>query len=147
MATVQDVAAYILEKAGTITTMKLQKLVYYGQAWSLVWDEKPLFSAPIKAWVDGPVVPALYAEHKGKFKISHGEISGNPTAVSPEQRDVIDRVLNFYGEMSGQQLSQLSHEEAPWREARQGCGPNELVSPEIPHDRIAAYYANLKPSV
>ena len=38
-----DVAAYILEKIGSMTTMKLQKLVYYSQAWSLVWDEKRLF--------------------------------------------------------------------------------------------------------
>ena len=36
-----DVAAYILQKTGSMTTMKLQKLVYYSQAWSLVWDEKP----------------------------------------------------------------------------------------------------------
>lgn len=43
MANVSDVAAYILQKHGRMTTMKLQKLVYYSQAWSLVWDEKPLF--------------------------------------------------------------------------------------------------------
>jgi hypothetical protein len=38
-----DVAAYIVNKLGIISTMKLQKLVYYAQAWSLVWDEQPLF--------------------------------------------------------------------------------------------------------
>ena len=37
MASVYDVAAYILEKQGAMTTWKLQKLVYYSQAWSLVW--------------------------------------------------------------------------------------------------------------
>ena len=44
MASVFDVAAYILHRAGTMTAMKLQKLVFYSQAWSLVWDEKPLFA-------------------------------------------------------------------------------------------------------
>jgi hypothetical protein len=41
--TVFEVAAYIISKLGTISAMKLQKLVYYCQAWALVWDEKPLF--------------------------------------------------------------------------------------------------------
>ena len=54
-----DVAAYILDKLGPISTIKLQKLVYYCQAWSLVWDEEPLFSERIEAWVNGPVVREL----------------------------------------------------------------------------------------
>jgi hypothetical protein len=45
-----DVAAYILKQTGEITAMKLQKLVYYSQAWSLVWDEEPLFSERVEAW-------------------------------------------------------------------------------------------------
>src|SRR5680860_1872649 len=60
MASVLDVAEYILKETGSMTTMKLQKLVYYSQAWSLVWDEKPLFGEPIEAWAnDGPVRPCL----------------------------------------------------------------------------------------
>ena len=57
---VHDVAAYILKKQGEMSAMKLQKLVYYSQAWSLVWDEKPLFRAQIEAWANGPVVRSLY---------------------------------------------------------------------------------------
>ncbi|HCU23588.1 MAG TPA: hypothetical protein DF383_01115, partial [Deltaproteobacteria bacterium] len=70
MTSVHDVATYILKKTGPITAMKLQKLVYYSQAWSLVWDEKPLFKEKIEAWTNGPVVPALYRLHRGKFEIS-----------------------------------------------------------------------------
>lgn len=36
MASVFDVAAYVLEKMGPMSAMKLQKLVYYSQAWALV---------------------------------------------------------------------------------------------------------------
>ncbi len=60
MAQVADVAAYILEKCGPMTAMKLQKLVYYSQAWHLVWTEKPLFDNRIEAWANGPVVWELY---------------------------------------------------------------------------------------
>src|SRR5258708_570857 len=63
MATVHDVAAYILGKCGPMTAMKLQKLVYYSQAWGLVWDERPLFAEQIEAWANGPVVRDLYDKH------------------------------------------------------------------------------------
>ncbi|CUP62134.1 Uncharacterized phage-associated protein [Anaerostipes hadrus] len=43
MANVFDAAKYILERLGEMSTMKLQKLCYYAQAWSLVWDDVPLF--------------------------------------------------------------------------------------------------------
>jgi uncharacterized phage-associated protein len=69
MARAVDVARYILTKTGEMTAMKLQKLVYYSQAWSLVWDESPLFEDDIQAWAYGPVVPVLYGYHKGQFKV------------------------------------------------------------------------------
>ncbi len=47
---VQDVAAYIIERHGRMSSMKLQKLVYYSQAWHLVWDDEPLFPERIQAW-------------------------------------------------------------------------------------------------
>lgn len=52
MASVFDVSAYILETKGPITAMKLQKLVYYAQAWSLVWDEAPIFDEKIGNYID-----------------------------------------------------------------------------------------------
>ncbi len=61
MAQLNDVARYILElQGGEVSTMKLQKLMYYSQAWSLVWDEKPLFDAHIEAWANGPVIRELF---------------------------------------------------------------------------------------
>ena len=53
MGSVFDTAKYILEKCGTMSTMKLQKLCYYSQAWSLVWDDAPLFDEDFEAWAMG----------------------------------------------------------------------------------------------
>ena len=50
MANVFDTAKYILEKSGKMSTMKLQKLCYYSQAWALVWDDAPLFDEDFQAW-------------------------------------------------------------------------------------------------
>lgn len=141
MATVHDLAAYILSKVGSITTMKLQKLVYYSQAWSLVWDEKPIFRDRIEAWANGPVIPSLYREHKGLFKVSKLS-KGDLGRLNAEQRETVDAVLDFYGDKSSQWLSDLTHIEAPWKNARVGCAPGEASGAEITQAAMAEYYAS-----
>lgn len=141
MVTAHDVAAYILGKLGPMTTMKLQKLVYYSQAWSLVWDEKPLFADPIEAWTNGPVIPALYKLHKGKFQVSEWP-QGNAELLDAEQKETVDAVLEYYGGHTSQWLSELSHREAPWREARKGLEPGDPGKRTISHAAMAEYYVN-----
>jgi len=142
MATAHDVAAYILREKGEMTAMKLQKLVYYSQAWSLVWDDEPLFLDRIEAWANGPVVPALYNEHRGKFKVDSWK-KGNPDKLGAKQRKSIDAVLKYYVDRSSQWLSDLTHREYPWGDARQGLGPGERGTRVISHASMAEYYGSL----
>jgi uncharacterized phage-associated protein len=142
MASVHDIAAYILKRTGSITTWKLQKLVYYCQAWSLVWDERPLFTARIEAWANGPVVPELYREHRGKFKVVAWS-RGNPATLRPSERTTVDAVLKFYGDKSSQWLSDLTHHEEPWRNARIGLAPEDIGNREIKIGDMADYYGKL----
>ena len=130
MATVHDVASYILKQLGPTSAMKLQKLVYYCQAWSLVWDERPLFSARIEASVSGPVVPVLYKSHKGKFMVANWPI-GNPKNLTDKRRETIDGVVNFYGPKTAQWLSDLTHREKPWQEARVGLAKMNGVAGKL----------------
>ena len=144
MANVFDVAQYILQKQGTMTTMKLQKLVYYSQAWSLVWDEKPLFTEEIQAWASGPVVRELYDVHKGKFTVSDIGI-GDVDNLAPGQKENIDAVLEGYGGRTAQWLADLTHMEDPWNEARKGIEPGENCENEISQASTAEYYSSLPP--
>lgn len=139
---VHDVAAYILEKVGSITTWKLQKLVYYSQAWSLVWDEKPLFKARIEAWANGPVCPELYTEHRGQFRVDRWP-RGNAAKLTNEQRDTVDAVLRFYGDKPSQWLSDLTHREVPWKKARGRTPTGERSNAEISLGSMADYYGRL----
>ena len=142
MASVFDVAAYILRQQGSMTAMKLQKLVYYSQAWSLVWDERPLFDEPIQAWANGPVVPELYKAHRGDFMIS--DLSrGNPNALDGAGRDTINVVLDFYSGKSPQWLSDLTHMEEPWRLAYGDTPPGERCHNEITLASMAEYYERI----
>ncbi len=68
MSTADDVARYVLDRHA-MTAMKMQKLVYYAQAWTLARTGEPLFDEPIEAWVNGPVVRALYDQHRGQFSL------------------------------------------------------------------------------
>ena len=137
-----DVAAYILEKMESMTTMKLQKLAYYSQAWSLVWDEKQLFEEDIEAWANGPVVRDLFDYHRGMYEISEMPI-GNPRLLNQEQRETVDAVLDYYGDKSAQWLIELTHMEDPWIQARKGLPKLERGNKVIPLDTIADYYSSL----
>lgn len=146
MVTVFDVAKYILKKYGEMTSMKLQKLVYYAQAWSLVWDEQPVFSEPIEAWANGPVVRELYEAHRGRFKISYSTLgSGNISKLTNAQKTTIDAVLDFYGNKTAQWLVDLSHMEDPWVDARKeanlkdGDRGSAVISTAAMHE----YYSGL----
>jgi uncharacterized phage-associated protein len=145
MATAFDVAAYILGKKGTMTAMKLQKLLYYAQAWALVWDEKPLYDNTIQAWANGPVVPGVYNWHRGKYTVSPEDFNkvGQPETLGEDQRSTIDAVLNFYGDRSAQWLIDLTHSEEPWKLARKGLAPGERGNNVITHDSMADYYSSL----
>lgn len=144
MASVLDVAAYILRRKGSMTAWKLQKLVYYSQAWSLVWDQRPLFPERIEAWANGPVCPDLYALHRGQFIVGNLAI-GNPDALQPDERETIDAVLEYYGDKHPQWLSDLTHAESPWRDARGDLPPGASCQREISHEAMAAYYESLPP--
>ena len=139
-----DVAAYILKKfpqKEPITAWKLQKLIYYCQAWSLVWDEQPLFKEKIIAWSNGPVVKELYNQHRGLFYVT--KISGNPKKLLESQKDTIEHVLKAYGEKTSQWLSDLTHTEAPWIEARAEFKPGERGNKEITLASMHEYYSSI----
>lgn len=146
MASVLDVAAYILAHKGPMTAMKLQKLVYYSQAWSLVWDERPLFVDRIEAWANGPVSPLLYAHHSGQFTVSQIP-SGDQSALDGDAQRTVGAVLKYYGDQPAQWLSDLTHLEAPWKDARGDLPEGARSNKEITPAAMAEYYGSLPPGV
>ena len=138
-----DVAEYILSRIGSMSAMKLQKLVYYSQAWALVWTENPLFNEEIQAWANGPVVWELYCLHRGRFRVEPGLFQGDPQRLSADQKDVIDRVLSYYGDKDPQWLSNLTHLEIPWQKARVSVENGQPCSEIISKESMLEYYSSL----
>jgi uncharacterized phage-associated protein len=142
VAKVHDVAAYIISKLRPVDAMKLQKLLYYSQAWSLIWDGRPLFSSKIEAWANGPVVREVFKAYQGQYKISVAKM-GDKNALKHDEKDTVDAVLDHYGQKSGFYLSELTHSERPWKDARTGIAPGELGDTEITKAAMRDYYGSL----
>lgn len=142
--TVFDIARYILEKQGGMSAMKLQKLVYYSQAWSLVWDDEPLFSNRIEAWANGPVVRDLYDKHRGKYHVTATDFAEDAIGqLTDSQKETVDTVLDAYGQKSSQWLSNQTHSEEPWLKARKGLSDTDRGENEITLESMSEYYSSL----
>lgn len=121
--TALDVANYFLFKANDdgdlITNLKMQKLLYYAQAWHLVNFDAPLFKETIRAWALGPVVKEVYDKLKefGASPIKY-ESTGKETAVfSKKQVDYLNEFYDVFFELSAHDLVNMTHNETPWKEA------------------------------
>ncbi|WP_342495088.1 type II toxin-antitoxin system antitoxin SocA domain-containing protein [Bacillus sp. FSL K6-0046] len=126
MANVIDVAEYFisLSKERTrfaITPLKLQKLLYYAQAFSLRDRKATLFTEAIEAWKHGPVVPKIYRRYKdyGYFTIPHKEFENKGLVIeepklTDDEIETITEVWEQFGHLDGKFLEELTHQEDPW---------------------------------
>jgi uncharacterized phage-associated protein len=146
-----DVCDYIIVKireAGeTLNQLKLQKLMYYVQAWHLAFQGSCLFDGKFQAWVHGPVSRELYDRFAGS-KSLYSEITRQEVrqefdmdAVLSDGAAHIDPVLEVYGGLTGSQLEEMTRCEDPWIKARAGCRPSERCENEISESLMAEFYS------
>ncbi len=108
------------EMGQDITNLKLQKLVYFAQGWSLALQEHPLFEEEIQAWTYGPVIPELYRVAKVyENKPINGCLSARDRIPrGSEEWNVIEEMMKALVEYTPMQLVKLSHEpQSPWAAA------------------------------
>ncbi|MGU3395022.1 Panacea domain-containing protein [Priestia sp. D51] len=143
-----DVARYFLHKSQSdsrpntkITHLKLQKLVYYAQAWHLAMLNRPLFDSRLEAWVHGPVSPELYNLYRpyGYQVIPH--IVASSFAFTKPMLEVLKAVWHIYGDKDAKELEKLTHSETPWLKARGNTPLDMAANTEISRDDMRDYYA------
>lgn len=115
--TAHDVAAYTLQRLGSTHTLKMQKLLYYLQAWTLVATDERLFDEEIRAFDNGPVVYDFWVTHRGCHAIHPEAVRGDASLIPFEVQPVVDAVLAFYRPMSRFELIERTHSEDPWKNA------------------------------
>lgn len=145
--TPQQIADWFLctidrEAGDSLTHLKLQKLIYYAQAWALVFFDEPLFAESIQAWTHGPVVYSVFQ----RFCDSGWDALTIP-AVCPELEsqttDLLNEILRVYGQLNAKHLERLTHQEAPWKEARGDLPPEAYSNNVISKDSMKSFYKKL----
>lgn len=136
MATVVDVAYFILSYEGEMTALKLIKLVYYSYVWHLVWEEKPLFNESIIANKLGAIITELYNLLQGKFKVSKEDIPEHNQLTATEEENILI-VLDYYRHWTAAQLTEINKQEDPWKLAIKS------INNKITDSSIVEYYSSL----
>jgi uncharacterized phage-associated protein len=130
---------------GTLTTAKTHRLLYYTQAWHLVWEQAPMFDDQIEAWASGPIVPEVFAWHEGTYLLRRAPLGSSSRRLTAAERSTIRAVLDFYGPQEGYILAALAQREDPWlntrAQAHLACG--ERGHALITQRAMRAYYGRL----
>lgn len=140
MYNVLDICRYVInysnQKGYGISNLKLQKILYFIQAYFLSYTDShdPCFSETIEAWDFGPVVPEAYHEYKqyGSGDIpmitSYLEFDSDniwdvtripydDNIISPADKIIINSVIDKFADYSATDLVSLTHNQAPWKNA------------------------------
>ncbi len=123
------------EKEGSITNLKLNKLLYFAQGWSLVRNGRPLFEEDILAWQFGPIVQSVYRTFCvcGSDPICTVSENTGKGILSDEEIQLIIDTYRRYGRYSASALVEMTHEKgSPWQTAYSGqhnaiIGKNEIL--------------------
>lgn len=148
MYTVRDVANWFLTNMEDITNKKLQKLVYYAYSWHLVLNNESaepldvkLFENKFEAWVHGAVYPELYFAYRQYGSSSLPKYNGDLPSFSDDDLDILNQVVEVYGEYTGNQLESICHQESPWMNARVGLNPYDASNNPIEDSEIYKCYS------
>lgn len=130
------------EVGDPITNLKLQKLVYYAQAWYVALYDKPLVRDEFQAWLHGPVSPRLYHRFKAaRWRPIEDEIT--EPELPPEVKEHLEEIMEQYGGFSAWDLERLTHTETPWIEARKDVPSDANCENPISLDAMRSYYSSL----
>lgn len=140
-----DVAKWFIAKAaesGDLTThLKVQKLLYYGEAWSQALTGQELFNEDLQAWAHGPVVPEVFKEYREHSWNALPIPSKDEVPVfDSEVEDVLNQVFDTYGDLSAKTLEHMSHKDEPWINARGGRAEEERCETIIPKSEIGNFF-------
>lgn len=147
MASALDISRQILQLAAAedeaepITQLRLHKLLYYVQGWSLALRGHPLFDGDFQAWAHGPVLRDLYPTFAdyGANPIS-SEDWGAPESLEQDEAEFVESVWEAYKGYSPAALRRMTHSEPPWQKAHAGYGPADRCEEVITIDSMREHF-------
>ena len=127
-----------------LSNKKLQKLLYYAQAWSLVLHKKKLFEHKFEAWIHGAALPMIYHKYKeyGFKDITDEYDESEFDALTKKEKQLLDEVWLVYGKHDANYLELLNHNEEPWQNARKGRPFSKPSTAKISEEDMRRYYGD-----
>ncbi|WP_366533550.1 Panacea domain-containing protein (plasmid) [Carnobacterium maltaromaticum] len=151
MYKVEQIARWFIEQADrtsgeVITHLKLQKLVYYVQAWSLALFDEKVFEEDIQAWAHGPVSPVLYHQLKvhSYNALNEDVLQEFSSEFDEKTESLLREIKTIYGRYDAKHLEELTHQEKPWIETRNGLTSEERCEEIIPVELMASFYKEMQ---
>ncbi|MDR1404855.1 MAG: DUF4065 domain-containing protein [Candidatus Methanoplasma sp.] len=147
MASAIDVANFFIDVAkdsdDPMTHLRVQKLLYFAQGWSLACLGRPLFSDDTEAWQHGPVVPSVYHEFSShgreQIRCTKDDYSGG--VFTGEEIEFLTDIAMKYRFYSTGWLVSLCHAQGGAWETVQ----DSHISKVIPTDLIREEFASKGP--
>lgn len=125
-----------------LTHLKLQKILYYIQGFSLAIHDKPVFKDDIQAWPHGPVVSEVYNKYRQHRCNPLPDANKKDTIqVDKEVKSIVKNVLDEVGQFSAWKLRNMTHEELPWKNAWERGG-GQMSNQKISQEDMKAYFSS-----
>lgn len=130
------------ERGELLTPLKLQKLMFYADAWHLALHDKEITCERFQAWVHGPVALSQYHRFRDyKWKPIDAEI-GRPE-LTKNLTTHLDEVIDVFGSETAVSLEIMTHKEKPWIEARGGIPEDEPCNNYISKETTKEFYRSI----
>lgn len=135
MYAVQDIAEYVIwysEKQDFgISNLKLQKILYFIQAYFLICSDRTCFYEKIEAWDFGPVVPEVYKRYKQYGSMDIHGIPEEEPYLCQNDKERINEVVDNFADYSATDLVEITQKQVPWIEAYESKRNNEISTDSI----------------
>ena len=162
---IESVADYLIAatviKQNSVSPLKLQKLLYYFQAWHMVYfDGDSVFENAPQAWVNGPVYPTIYRKYSEKLNMYDNftllpeycpnacdkiiDSAKKNDLFNKDEQEFCSQFIEAFAPKDATYLSLLTHGEAPWKNARNGLDPFVRSDREISLQDMLDYYEKIK---
>ena len=148
MTTPDHIANFFLstsrERGEILTNLKLQKLLYYAQAWYLAINDTSLFEEDFQAWIHGPVLLSQYH----RFSSYEWRPILEEDLPFTELIDVniikhLNEILEVFGVETAVSLELMTHREDPWLNARVNLAPTDISQEIISKESMKKFYRTL----
>ena len=138
MENLYDVAKYFLELDGRLGKMRLNRLLFYAQAWHLAKHKKPLFKEDFRVWKTGPVCKELDVMFGKEYETGTENPLGDSGRLKKKSKKTIEKVSKQYSNFPTWLLGTIPTSEKPFQRA------TENHMKYIPKKWLKEYYGTMR---